>query len=272
MKRISFTIAMLLAGCGHTTPVVFTSLASVPRAQRAPIAATDTFRVVSYNLNFGMAGDPPTIAAITSVAPDLIFLQESNDVWEQSIVADVPSFPHRRFVAPHRMPAGGMGMLSKYPITSVQELASDGGPFFALRAVIATPRGPLQVLNVHLRPPMSDGGSWVVGYFSTRETREHEIASHLAQLDPALPTLIVGDFNEETGNGLAIKTANEHGFVDAIHQFVGDNRTWEWPVGSITLRMQLDHILYDSRLIVAGAGIVEGGRSDHKPVWADVAM
>ena len=49
----------------------------------------------------------------------------------------------------------------------------------------------------------------------------------------------------------------------------GNRRTWAWPVGSITLSFQLDHILHDAHFVPVTAAIVEAGRSDHKPIWAD---
>src|SRR5437773_1751707 len=82
-------------------------------------------------------------------------------------------------------------------IASVGVVPRQGGPFFALRIVVATPIGAVQILDVHLRPPMSDGGSWVAGFFTTREVREREMAYHVEKLDPKLPTVIAGDFNEE---------------------------------------------------------------------------
>jgi endonuclease/exonuclease/phosphatase family metal-dependent hydrolase len=121
---------------------------------------------------------------------------------------------------------------------------------------------------VHLRPPMSDGGSWVVGFFSTRDDRLREIQHHAERLDKKLPTLVVGDFNEEL-DGKAIGFLAERGFADAIAEHAGKTRTWEWPVGSMTLRFQLDHILHDAHFIAVRAAVVEAGRSDHKPIWAD---
>ena len=141
-------------------------------------------------------------------------------------------------------------------------------PFFAWRIVLDTKLGRVQLLDVHLRPPMSDGGSWVVGYFSTRADRLREVEYHHAALDPKLPTIIAGDFNEES-DGRALAFLRDHGFADAVAQYAGTQRTWEWPVGSITLRFQLDHILHDDHFIPVTAAIVEAGRSDHKPVWAD---
>jgi len=224
---------------------------------------------MSYNVNFGIAGDPSTIDAVADSNPDIVLLQETNAEWERAFTRRLGvRFPHHRFASPRDWPAGGMGILSKYPIVSIDTLPSHGGMFFAWRIVLDTKLGRLQVLDVHLRPPISDGGSWVVGYFSTRGDRLREIEYHAAALDPALPTVIAGDFNEER-DGLAIKHLVDHGYADAITEHAGTKRTWEWPVGSFTLRFQLDHILHDDRLIAVTAHVVEAGRSDHKAIWAD---
>ena len=227
-------------------------------------------RVLSYNVNFGMAGDPPTIDAIASADADIVFLQETNATWQRALVTRIGNlYPHQRFTHPETWPAGGMGLLSKYPVVSLQHLDSVGGMFFAWRVVLDTKLGRIQVLNVHLRPPMSDGGSWVVGYFSTRDNRLREIENHAAALDPKLPTLVVGDFNEE-GDGKAVGYLVDHGFTDALGEKVGTKRTWEWPVSSsMTLRFQLDHIMHDDHFIAVAAAVVDAGRSDHMPVWAD---
>lgn len=259
--RRAVWLVLLLAACGDSR--ILAPIAPPP----AP--ATGQLRVMSYNVNFGIAGDASSIAAIEAAKPDLVFLQETNEVWERAIVERLGAqYPHRRFDPPVDWVAGGMGLLSRFPIVKLETLVAPKAPFFAWRAVIDTSLGRIQVFNLHLRPPMSDGGSWVVGFFSTREDRLREIQHHLEALDPKLPALLVGDFNEE-GNGKAIGLLNDRGFADAIAQFLGERRTWEWPVGSITLRFQLDHIMHDAHFVPIAATIVEAGRSDHKPIWAD---
>jgi endonuclease/exonuclease/phosphatase family metal-dependent hydrolase len=161
-------------------------------------------------------------------------------------------------------------VLSRFPIVSDDKLFAPGAYAFPWRVVVDTPLGRIQVFNVHLRPPMSDGGSWVVGYWSTRDNRLSEIQYHLEALDPKLPAIVLGDFNEET-DGKAVSLLIDRGFSDAIAQFNGTRRTWEWPVGSMTLSFQLDHILHDAHFVPTTAKIVEAGRSDHKPIWADFA-
>ncbi|MCW5802231.1 MAG: endonuclease/exonuclease/phosphatase family protein [Deltaproteobacteria bacterium] len=269
MRSPHLAAVIALAACTSTAPVALTSIASAPRARALPVQPAGALRVMSYNVNFGIAGDEAAIAAIARARPQVVFLQETNDVWRDALVRGLPQFPHHAFAPPEDLPAGGMGVMSMYPIASIERLPSVGGPFFAQRVVVDAPQGRVQVLNVHLRPPMSDGGSWIAGFFTTREVREREMSWHASRLDPALPTVILGDFNEE-GDGLALAVTDRLGYTDAIAQWLGKTRTWEWPVGALTLRFQLDHILHDARFTAAAAGIVEAGRSDHKPIWADL--
>lgn len=266
--RLAF-LALAVCACTSTSPVAVTSIASAPRAHDAPKLPAGALRVMSYNVNFGIEGDPAAVAAIERADPQIVLLQETTDAWRDALVSGLPRFPHHRFAAPTDLPAGGMGVMSRYPIVSIEILPSVGGPFVAQRIVIDAPVGRIQLLNVHLRPPMSDSGSWVVGFFSTRDVREREMSWHAERLDRTLPTIIGGDFNEE-GDGLALGVVARLGYNDAISQWVGKTRTWEWPVGSLTLRFQLDHILHDAHFTAAAAGIVEAGHSDHKPIWADL--
>lgn len=264
-------LVVLIAACTSTAPVAITSIASAPAARDAPVRPAGALRVMSYNVNFGLEGDPQAIAAIEQTRPQIVLLQETTDGWRDVLVRGLPQYPHHRFSPPTDLPAGGMGVMSMYPIVSIEDLPSVAGPFIAQRIVIDAPAGRIQLLNVHLRPPMSDGGSWVVGFFTTRDVREREMSWHAARLDRSLPTVIAGDFNEES-DGRALAVADRLGFTDAIAQWTGKTRTWEWPVGRLTLRFQLDHILHDGHFTSSSAGVVEAGRSDHKPIWADLEL
>jgi endonuclease/exonuclease/phosphatase family metal-dependent hydrolase len=161
-------------------------------------------------------------------------------------------------------------VLSRWPITKVDQLDTDAGPFFAHRIVIDAPGGPIQFVNVHLHPPMDTAsGSWVVGYFSTRAVREAEARDHIAKLDASLPTIIAGDFNEED-EGKAMSLFFARGMASALPRFRPDADTWHWQVGGTTLRFRLDHILFDEKHFRAvGADVLDAGHSDHDPVWAD---
>jgi endonuclease/exonuclease/phosphatase family metal-dependent hydrolase len=235
-----------------------------------PLKPAHQLRVMSYNVYFVRAGDPDTIDAIASADPDVVFLQETTPRWARALVGRLgATYPHRYFEGPDRWPAEGMGLLSRYPIVAVERLERVV-LYFAWRVVLDTHLGPIQVLHVHLRAAKTDGNGWPLRYFATDDDRLREIEYFVEELDPRLPTLIVGDFNEET-HGRAMQFLLAGGdYADAIAEHAGKTRTWEWRVAGFTLRLQLDHILHDEHFVAVTAGILEAGNSDHKPVWADL--
>ena len=156
-------------------------------------------------------------------------------------------------------------MLSKHPIREEAYLEPTVGWFPAWRVVVDTPLGPVQALDVHLRPPMSDGGSWVAGYFSTRDDRREEIAAFWSALDPALPTIVAGDFNEDD-NGRAIEFLADKGLRSALPQVDRRAKTWRWETRLGPLRMMLDHVVYGPGLQLRSAEVLDRGTSDHLPV------
>jgi endonuclease/exonuclease/phosphatase (EEP) superfamily protein YafD len=125
--------------------------------------------------------------------------------------------------------------------------------------------GNVQVVNVHLRPPVSDGGSWVSGYLSTGDDREREIKQIYAQRRKDLPMMVAGDFNDGEGSGV-LRWLQTQGMRNALPQFDSYTPTWQWRVSALTLRRRMDHIVYGSELQCHEARVVKGGASDHYPV------
>ena len=183
-------------------------------------------RLAAYNINYGLAQngivDEDTLIAIGAPAADVVLLQEVTFEWEQAIrVTFSGDYPHMAFLS--RPGPGGLAILSKSPIVEAEELPPVTW-FPAQRAVIATPLGRVQVLNVHLRPPFSDDGSLVSGFFATPPIREEEIESFVRALDEALPTVVAGDFNEVDGGVLAALYAR--GWTNALAATGKKDKTW----------------------------------------------
>jgi len=250
-------ILALLLGCSHT-----------PERQPATPGARAALRVMTYNVNFGIPGDGPTLAAIEAGKADVVFLQEINKPWIDSLRATFgAAYPHMVFHP--RGGAGGIGVMSRLPIRAQQLIAreQDDGWFPALRLVLESPLGPVQALVVHLRPPVSDGGSFVSGHFTAPAIHEKEIALFCQSLDRTLPTMVVGDFNEEEdGRAVAYLARAEWQMKSALPQFAPDRPTWRWPTSFHTFERRLDHIVYDVRLEPLNVEVMEAGRSDHFPV------
>ncbi|HEY3357079.1 MAG TPA: endonuclease/exonuclease/phosphatase family protein [Polyangia bacterium] len=249
----------LVAACARPT-----------RTPATPPPGTPVLTVMTYNVNFGLAGDDSCIAAIRAAGPDLVLLQETTPAWEDALRRELGgTYPFAAFR--HAGGAGGLGVLSRHPFDERAYLPSPAGWFPAWLLVVRTPLGPLQVLNVHLRPPVSDGGSVVSGYFSTRPVRQAEIAAYADRLDPGLPTLVAGDFNESR-TGRAVGLLATRGLRSALPDFAPGAQTWRWPTSVGTVRSQLDHIVHDARLVPLDARVVDAGSSDHLPVVARFAL
>jgi endonuclease/exonuclease/phosphatase (EEP) superfamily protein YafD len=238
-----------------------------PPAERPRAPTGAAFRLLTYNVNYGIAGDDETIAAIRDADADLVLLQETNAAWEQALRGSL-SGRWPKMIFKHRGGAGGLAVLSRLPIVEAEFFAPVGeGWFPAARVVVETAFGRVQALSVHLRPPVSDGGSFVSGAFTTPAVRFDEIQTFFSRLAPGYPTLIAGDFNEEE-DGHAVRFLAGKGMISALARYAPGEPTWRWPMPIGTLHKQLDHVLYDARLDVASAEIRQRGRSDHLPIVA----
>ncbi len=247
------TVALISASCGAGS-----------RDPIEPEPNEPVLRVLTYNVNYGLAGDAETMAAIRDAGADVVILQETTPSWEvairETLSEDYPVMAFR-----HSRGAGGLAILSRFPLDEGELIDAPSGWFPAWRLVVEGPLGPVQLLAVHLRPPVSDRGSVVSGYFTTRPVRDEEITAYLGHLDPELPTIIAGDLNER--NGRAIERLREAGFESALPAFQGSQHTWHWQtrVGQVT--SQLDHVVHDNRLEPLNAEVLRTGRSDHYPVF-----
>ncbi|MCK5797224.1 MAG: endonuclease/exonuclease/phosphatase family protein [Deltaproteobacteria bacterium] len=222
-------------------------------------------RIATYNVNYGLAGDRATMEAIIATKADVIVLQETTPAWQRALKPQLPK-TYKYIQFRHNRGAGGMAVISRYPIIRQSYISAPTRWFPGWRIELKTPLGRVQVLQVHLHPMVSDSGSWVSGYFTTSDERLKEISAYVSHLDPKIPTLVLGDFNESGGD--AISLLKRRGFKDAVHEFNADDETWRWQtsVGKITLA--LDHVFYSPQLRPLRCDILKRGRSDHLPVVA----
>ncbi len=239
-----------------------------PLQPRDPAPGSPTLKVLSYNVNYGIAGDQQTIAVIKAQGADVILLQETNARWEVALRSALSEdYPHMSFE--HCCGAGGLAALSKRPMRAPERIEPPSpGWFPAMRVIVESALGEVQVLNVHLRPPFSDSGSVISGYVTTPPVREAEISAYLKHMSDALPTLIVGDFNENI-SGRAVEQVRARGMESAVEQFALGQSTWRgWGIMK-PLKLQLDHIFYNpTHLAPLRAEVIEAGRSDHLPLLA----
>ncbi len=225
--------------------------------------------VMTYNLNYGVAGDCETIELIRSSDADVVLLQETNPDWEKALrdgLAD--RYAHMAFHHSARR-AGGLGFLSRYSLSPDRLQESPIGWFPAWRALVDTPLGRIQLLNLHLRPPGRRQGGIVRSYFASQEERLDETRAHIGLIDASLPAVVAGDFNEDA-RGRSLLFLARQGLDSALERFHPFTPTWRWQTRMGLVRWQLDHILVGPALRASAAWVLDGGASDHVPVLARV--
>jgi vancomycin resistance protein VanJ len=239
---------------------------------RPPVRAPEEprgahFTVLTYNINYGGYRADLGAAAILDSGADVVCLQETSPAWQEFLTPRLAGrYPHRLFR--HAPAAGGMAAFSRWPLKEVAWHRPEAGWFHGWRLRAETPAGPVEILSVHLRPQISDQGRVGPGVSQrTGAVRLAEIRELEARLDPALPRLILGDFNEEDG-GAALRHLAGRGYTDALAEFDRRSPTWRWRYGIIRLSRRFDHVMYSTGLHACRAAVVPAGASDHFPVVA----
>lgn len=222
---------------------------------------------MTYNVNYGNPDPATAVDAIARADVDVVLLQEITSEWKRVLDARfAKQYPHSIYRL-HTRAAGGLAVLSKLPI-QIEELypSPDRGWFPAERLVIESGFGALQILNIHLRPAI-EGGSWIRGFMTTPPIRRREIESYWKRMAKDMPTIIAGDFNEDTtGSAIAYLTKQGLSRVDTTGP-----KTWHYEISSHgktsdLLKLDIDHVMVSSRLTAHGGLVLDEGTSDHRPV------
>jgi endonuclease/exonuclease/phosphatase family metal-dependent hydrolase len=244
----------LLCGCRSTRIAVVPAEANV--------------RILTYNLNWGAARPDLAAEIIRRSGADIVCLQETTPQWEQVLrQALANDYRYAEFRNSKTRMGGGLAFLAKVPAHQIAYVPSETGWFDGWIVKFETAIGPMQVVNVHLRPPISDRGSWVSGYFTTDQDRLREMERFYQARESQIPTLVVGDFNDGE-NSPVVRWLEARGMINSLPQFDRYSPTWKWQTSVVTLKRRMDHIFYSPELDCAAARVIHAGVSDHFPVAA----
>jgi endonuclease/exonuclease/phosphatase family metal-dependent hydrolase len=253
--------------------LVLGGCAASPLAARAPAPGRDHYVVKSNNVECGKHTDATIIDAIGAGDPDIVFLQETTTQYEAVLRKRYSRrFPYQ--VYQHNAPNGGaagLAVLSRFPVIDRGHHPAPHGWHPAWHVDVETPSGPIQILHVHLRAKLSGRGNDVLALLLVGDDHLKEIEHFTRWTVPDLPTLVIGDFNEEA-NGAAVRWLEARGYRNALPLFRPDEHTWRHPFLAWELRQTLDHILFDRAFEPLDARVIDAGRSDHLPVVAHLQV
>ena len=231
-----------------------------------------SLRLLTYNVNFANPDLEASLSAIAAADADVVLLQEITTEWQRALRQRFQEqYPHHIFRV-HTRAAGGLAVLSRYPMRGEEILPSPHrGWFPAERLVIESPFGAVQILNVHLRPAV-DGSGWIKGFLTSPPLRRKEIETYWPKLSRVLPTIVAGDFNEDA-TGSVLQFLARQGLVRAP---TSGPKTWHYQTTyngktSDVLAMDIDHVMVDRSLVASEGQVLDAGTSDHRPVLVTIA-
>jgi len=261
---ILFSAAIILTACvRHTKYNQF-----LPKPQ-------NNLRIATYNLywNNGTCeiNHPKSSTRLMQfINADILLLQEVTPKLNQCIESTLKKYyPHIEF-KPHGR-EGGLAIYSKYPFTTTHYILPKHGWFPAWIVNAHTPKGNIQLLNLHLRPSVDKGnnvGLFAAAIFATPAIRMQEIKQFTSYVTHNKPTIIAGDFNEgDTGD--TIHYLKQLGYQDALSKNQSSH-TWRHYAGPFLLINRYDRIFFSRHFQIKYVQVLHESSSDHYPVVADV--
>lgn len=257
--------------CSRASAVALTVgvLVLIPTLRRmsnleSPAQGAPAFSVLSMNIEFSNANVVPALAAIATVNPDVVCIQEYNAIHEERLRPRlIQTHPHVFSVL--RANNRGQAIYSKHPLREARERPFAAGLWQAspLSAIVHLPMGDLRVVAVHL--PAPQGPDFVAE--NMRDCRELEAMAMDSTRREWL--VIAGDFNAPA-NSKQMTSLDRMGFVNA-HRACGTTRNRTWPAAGAAytiLGTHIDHILATRELQPLAASVLGDIGSDHRPVVA----
>jgi endonuclease/exonuclease/phosphatase (EEP) superfamily protein YafD len=216
------------------------------------------FTVASANLNFERT-DHAALAAwlLSDDGPDVIALQEFTESAMAAVIrSDVLAvYPHR-VLAPS-VDQFGLGVLSKYPVASVEKLAPvDSLATLKMRLVLDVRGHTVALTAVHPMPPISPV------YASERDASLRLEAERLSKA--GIPGILLGDMNDTPWSTGLRGTA-------PLRRASGLEPTWPNAWGLLSI-LPLDHVLVTPGVRVEEASLGPDLGSDHRPVRVRLAL
>lgn len=244
-------------------------VAPEPLTPRAPTPGAVHFRVETFNIHRHRSGDASTVEAVGAANVEIVCIQEVTVEWER-VLRERYALQYEHMVFAPAESAGGLGVLSRYPIHD-RGVIPVPGLHPAWLVEVDTPSGPIQVLNVHLRSLFEGRSNPIASYLKSDGDHVSEIKHFSTRLAPDLPTIVAGDFNEGP-NGDAVQVLESRGFTNALPLFRPGQFTWKGTSVAKMVEMSIDHVMFDRAFVPLDARIGDRGGSDHFPVIAHLEM
>ncbi len=252
----------------------------LPKPNTASAARADKLKVMTFNVNNGTQSIKPIVRLIENELPDIIFLQELNELHLEGLSNELEGqYPYRaidtfyvvdRFVT-----------LSRYPISDPGWVPLDNRPFRGQVSELEWDGQRVQLVNIHLVPTLASHSldnlpSRVEETYRLRENQARKLIDFVRER--RLPSIVAGDFNTtDTTSTYAIIRKE---LIDA-QQEVGWGFGLTFPATPMLFDeiwvpfplLRIDYIFHSSDVSVGNTYVAPwDGQSDHRAVIATLQL
>jgi endonuclease/exonuclease/phosphatase family metal-dependent hydrolase len=227
--------------------------------------------VATYNINVANTDRAPVVDAILESQADIVALQEVSPQAEAFLTKQLAShYPYMAFEGSTATSlAARFGFISKYRIIRSRYLEPQYGRFGVYLAVFELDHGAVQLANVHLEPLDAAlrrrPAGLIRAALATEDTHLAEIEWICQNLEPGIPTVVLGDFNS-LSFFKAPAFLRDIGFVDSfasVHTEAHAHPTWHRPTSSGTIYARIDYIFHDTSFRTLESRVASSSSSDH---------
>lgn len=240
------------------------AMAVLPRAVgdgTVDASGRETLTVLSANIHHGTGQAEALVELVERHRPDLLAVQELTPGFDRRLRRAGLGRLLPNQVLETRRGVSGSGLYSSLPMRQIA--APQVFAFRQPRAVLSLPDGrKIHVVDVHPYPPQN-----------------HHVEQWTAALEslPAtgrgVPWVLVGDFNATLDHS-QLREILDRGYRDA-GEVAGEGLEPTWPADDWASRLPgvtIDHVLADERLDVVDYEVEDLPGSDHRPVYAELAL
>lgn len=232
-----------------------------------PPANNPAVRVMAMNLLAGTRDTTPAVAAVRTADPDVLLVEELNPRHVAALDAAFgEDYPHRLL---YPNPAThGLGIYSRRPVRLIEPpVQTNANAWRVLTVALGLGGGREAVLyQVHFASPRK---------LDKIVANRRQVADLLDRMaaeaaGEGRPVIVAGDFNfgPASPNAAALRRAG----LRASHDLAGGGPGGTWPAAAGRwLAVRIDEVYLSPQLTCPAADTGGRTRSDHRPVWADVA-
>ena len=217
-------------------------------------------RIVTANLLKSNLKHDLFLEFIEDADPDVIFIQELDGAWANSLYALDEDYPYNAVIpSPGDF---GVALFSRIPLDPVEITYFTDSVLPWVHAELTVNGRHLSILSYHIWPPVSRDR------LETRDGDLDFLAKYVADAEDLV--LVAGDFNVTPWSPSYKKMIRASGLKNARRGF-GIKPTWAAIPSPIAL-LPLDHVLLSPEIAVKSLRVGPRIGSDHRPLIVDLAI